>query len=149
MPGVTTAPARRLLLDTNVVVGALLWRGPPWQLMEVAIEGGIELSCSPILIAELEQTLGYPKFARRLALLQAEVAGLVRQYQAVTTLVDAPSAPPRVVPGDRDDDHVVAAALAARADLIVSGDQHLLGLGEYEGIAIVTVRQALDRLGVS
>ena len=44
---------RRLLLDTNVVVGALLWSGPPLALMQQAVEEGIELVTSPALMAEL------------------------------------------------------------------------------------------------
>jgi predicted nucleic acid-binding protein len=50
------------------------------------------------------------------------------------------------VPGDADDDHVIAAAVAARAALIVSGDRHLLSLGSHQGIAIVTASQALERI---
>jgi putative PIN family toxin of toxin-antitoxin system len=148
MAATAAAPARRLLLDTNVVVGALLWRGPPWRLMEMAVEEGLELVGSPALMVELQHTLSYPKFAGRLALLQADVATLMNQYQAITTLAD-PADVPRVVPGDTDDDHVIAAAVAARVDLIVSGDRHLLTLGSHEGIAIVTVRQALERLGAT
>ena len=148
MAGVAPAPVGRLLLDTNVVVGALLWRGPPWRLMAAAVEDGIELVASPALFAELQHTLSYPKFADRLALLQADVATLMNRYQAITTLVE-PADVPRVVSGDADDDHVIAAAVAARAELIVSGDRHLLGVGIHAGVAIVTVRQALERLGAA
>jgi hypothetical protein len=59
----------------------------------------------------------------------------------------APQAVPRVVSSDPDDDHVLAAALAACADLIASGDRRdLLPLGSYEGIPIITAREALQRL---
>jgi uncharacterized protein len=52
-----------------------------------------------------------------------------------------------VVPSDPDDDHVLAAALAGAADLIASCDQRdLLPLGSYAGIAIVTAREAMERL---
>jgi predicted nucleic acid-binding protein len=54
-----------------------------------------------------------------------------------------PAATPRVVADDPDDDHVIAAAIAAQADLIVSGDRHLLTLGAHAGIPIVTPAQAL------
>ena len=55
-----------------------------------------------------------------------------------------PAHVPRVVPQDADDDHVLACALAARANLIVSGDKHLLGLGgSYQGIRIVQPTEAV------
>lgn len=148
MATTVTASMRRLLLDTNVVVGALLWRGPPWQLMEAAVQDGLELIGSPALIAELRHTLDYPKFARQLTLLQTDVTTLMNRYQAVAVLVE-PAEVPRVVPSDADDDHVIAAAVTAWVDLIVSGDRHLLALGSHQDIPIVTVRQALDRMGVA
>jgi predicted nucleic acid-binding protein len=54
---------------------------------------------------------------------------------------------PRVVPTDPDDDHVLAAALVGAADIVASGDKRdLLPLGFYEGIPIVTAREAVERL---
>lgn len=54
---------------------------------------------------------------------------------------------PRVVAGDADDDHVIAAAVAAKAELIVTGDRrHLLPIGSHQDIAIVTAREVADRI---
>ena len=72
---------------------------------------------------------------------------VLADYVQAIELVE-PSSVPRVVPGDADDDQVPAAALAARAELIVSGDRrHVLPIGSYEGIAIVEAAEALRRLG--
>lgn len=57
----------RLVLDTNVVVAGLLWLGPPRRLIDQAIERRFELCSSTVLIDELTRTLGYPKFAQRMA----------------------------------------------------------------------------------
>jgi predicted nucleic acid-binding protein len=55
-----------------------------------------------------------------------------------------------VIPSDVDDDQVIAAAVAAAADRIVSADRkHLLPIGSHQGIAIVTVVQALATLGAA
>lgn len=64
-------------------------------------------------------------------------------------MVVAPTIVPPVVSTDPDDDHVLAAALTSAADLIVSGDKRdLLPLGSYQGMPIITAREALDRLGL-
>jgi putative PIN family toxin of toxin-antitoxin system len=136
----------RLVLDTNVVVAGLLWNGPPRRLLEAAIAGEVELFSSAVLLDELAHTLGYAKFAGRLEVFGTSIAALVAQYTALVSLV-APVSVPRIVANDADDDHVIAAAVAARAELIVTGDRkHLLPIGSHQGIAIVTAREVANRL---
>lgn len=139
----------RLVLDTNVVVAGLLWRGPPRYLLELALEGsGVELFSSSVLIDELAHTLSYAKFATRVQGFGISVEALVAQYTTLVTLV-TPLTVTRVVPNDADDDHVIAAAVAARAAIIVTGDRkHLLPIGSHRGIAIVTARELIDRIAV-
>jgi len=71
-----------------------------------------------------------------------------RQYATLVSLV-TPATAPRTVVNDADDDHVIAAAVVARAELIVTGDRkHLLPIGSHQGIAIVTAREAVEQLTV-
>ena len=71
---------------------------------------------------------------------------MLHHYQGFSRVV-LPRSIQRIVPNDPDDDQVLAAAVAARADLIVSGDRHLLGLGgHHEGIPIVTAAEAIGRI---
>ncbi len=138
----------RLVLDTNIVVAGLLWNGPPRRLIELAIEGeAVELFSSPVLLDELAHTLGYSKFDKRIEAFGTSIAALVTQYTALVSLV-VPASVPRIVANDADDDHVIAAAVAARAELIVTGDRkHLLPVGSHQGIAIVTAREVVERIG--
>lgn len=137
----------RLVLDTNIVVAALLWAGRPRHLLDRAIDDeSLELYSTPVLIDELIHTLQYPKFSRRIGLYATTPAVLVAQYAALVTLL-SPTQVPRIVEQDADDDHVIAAAVAARAELIVTGDRrHLLPIGSHQGIAIVTTAEALRRI---
>lgn len=149
MPRQARSGPLRLLLDTNVVVAGLLWNGPPRSLIEYAIDGvAVELFSSPELLEELRQTLSYPKFAARLEHAGASVQSLVESYRDIVFLV-VPKTVPRIVMNDADDDHVLAAALAARVEFIVSGDRrHLLSLGSYQGIGIVTVSDIVSLIGM-
>jgi len=136
----------RLVLDTNVVAAGFLWQGPPHRLVQRALDGAIDLAVSPALLVELEGILQRKKFAPRLAKQALSVAGLILRYAELAQLVQPASIAP-VVLADPDDDHVLACALAAQADLIVSGDTHLLDLKTYQGIPIVRAAEALRRIG--
>lgn len=136
----------RIVLDTNVVFSALLWRGTPFRLLEaVQQRPSIQLYSSTALLEELTDVLTRPSATQRLALIDKTVATVLADYVEVIELV-APIEVPRVVPGDVDDDQVVAAAVAAQADLLVSGDRkHLLPLGSHAGIPIVNAAEALQK----
>ena len=134
----------RWVLDTNVVVSALLWAGPPQRLLGKALDATITLYSSPALIEELARTLQYAKLAQRIEQAGTTPAMLVAEYTALVTLV-SPTQVLRVVERDPDDDQVIAAAIAANADVIVSGDKDLHALGTaYQGIAILTPAQAVQ-----
>lgn len=139
----------RLVLDTNVVVAGLLWHGAPRRLIDLAIDDeSILLYSSPVLIEELANTLGYQRFVKRIALFDTSIAALVAQYEAMVTLV-SPTHTPRVVASDPDDDHVIACAVAAKAESIISGDKHLLTIKFYQNISILSPADALGFIEVN
>lgn len=135
----------RVVLDTNVAVAGLLWRGTPYALLGHAIEGRLQCFASAPLIEELERVLGYDKLAGRLASLNTTIAELVGDYLELVELVVVADIAP-AVSADPDDDALLATALSADAQLIITGDAHLLNLKHYQGIAIVTVTEGLHRL---
>lgn len=134
----------RLVIDTNVAVSGLLWLGNPGRLLEAAALGRVTLYTSPALLAELATTLATPKLAQPIVRSGMTLPNLLARYTNVAIVVQ-PASVPRVVPNDPDDDQIIATAMEAHADLIVSGDKDLHELGsQYQGIAIVTPAQAVQ-----
>ncbi len=132
----------RLVLDTNVVVSGLIWGGPPRGLLDLGRRGRVVLFSSGVLLDELARVLERDKFAALLASRDVTPAFLMRRYGMLATLVK-PTRITRTVPADADDDHVIAAALAARADAIATGDGDLLGLDPWQGIRILPPTEVL------
>ena len=134
-----------LVLDTNTVVSALLWQGPPHQLILLSSTLPLLFFSSPVLLDELEEVLDYPKLAKIVAATRLTPNQLRQRYQRIVTVVEPTVLPPAVL-ADPDDDHVIACAVAAKADLIVSGDSHLLALKRHLDIPILRVSDAIIRL---
>lgn len=136
----------RLVLDTNVVVSAVVWGGVPYQLLQAATAGTVDLYTSPFLLDELRGVLARPHLTERLVRQRSNVDQAVEFYARLCHSVQ-PQHTPRVVLHDKDDDHVVAAAVEAQAHLIVSGDKHLLQLKESINIPVLKAGQALQLIG--
>ena len=135
----------RLVLDTGVVFSGLLWRGTTYQLLTSLRQSSeVKLSSSVTLFAELADVLSRPTSARRLSLVGRTTKDVLEDYAGIVEFV-APAAISRTST-DPDDDAVLACALAAQADLIVSGDPDLLNLKNYQRIPIVSPAEALQRL---
>ena len=134
----------RLVLDTNVLVSAFLWRGLPGRLIELAGEREIQVYTSRALLDELSATLAKKKLAKYVAATGLSVGQMLVAFKRLATAVTSRQLDERVS-RDVDDDAVLACALAARAELIVSGDDDLLVLGSFKDIAIVSVASAVQR----
>lgn len=133
----------RVVADTNTVISGLLWEGgPPRQLIDIALAGRIELYTSAFLLDELAEVLGRAKFSHKLSASSLSAEQLVWRYARLAKRV-RPVAVVQVIRGDPDDDHVLACALAAEAEMIISGDRHLRALGDYRGIRIVNPAAAI------
>lgn len=133
------------MLDTNVLVSAWLWHGPPHALLQRARDGSDSLILSVELIEEFTAVIARPKFRmilERTGSLRTEVADELRRMGELVV------APPLEHPvcRDPDDDHLLALARAARADLLVTGDDDLLTLGAFDTIPVLPPAAALARL---
>ena len=137
----------RVVLDNNILISALIWRGLPRRVLDEGLELGWQFYTSPALFDELERVLSYPHLAQAIFKKQQTPGAILSLIREVLRAVQAPVLTSKVC-RDPDDDAVLACAKAANADFIVSGDQDLLVLQAFEGIQIVTAAQALARLRV-
>lgn len=134
----------RIVLDTNVLVSALISIGtPPALLYEAWVQGEFQLITSRAQIQELTRVLAYERLRPYIDSADAET--LVETIDAVAAVVESP--PEMGIAVDPDDNVILATAIAGQAELIVTGDKsHLLSLGHVEGIPIITPREAIRRL---
>lgn len=134
----------RLVLDTNLLVSAVLGEGHPRTLLRSCIDGAHKLLGSPATIGEFSEVLARPKFRMTGEEVARAVAVLVQTAELVET-----SSRLAVVTADPDDDRFLELAVDGKADLLVSGDRHVLDLQEFAGIPIVRAADAVKRLGLA
>jgi len=131
----------RVVADTNILISAFLFGGLPSSFIDMGLAGAFRLVTSRPLLNELEEKLRV-RFAIPETKAQAFLYLLTQNAQVVD-----PGFVLNAVPDDPDDNRVLECAVEGNADFIVSGDKHLLRLGSYEHITILTVRQFLETAG--
>lgn len=126
----------RAVLDTNVLISGLLWHGPPHVLVERARAGSWTIVSSSMILGEFSSVIRRRKFKKILARSRTDLERTLRELWRLAEIVE-PLSPVPSVSRDPADDIVLATAVAARCDLIVSGDDDLLSLRVHDGIPIV------------
>ena len=132
----------RVVLDTNVLISAVLFGGKPRDVFRLAIQGRIDAFTSPTLNREFREVLSRPKFK-----LTAEDCFLIYKEIETVIMMVFPKISVTVIRSDTDDNAVLECALEARANTIVSGDPHLLDLAEFKDTEIVTPAAFLQNSG--
>jgi len=130
----------KAILDTNVLISAYVFPGgTPEAVYRLALEGRLEIGTSLTLLAELGRVLG-----QKFGWIPDRVEAAVAQVARIAAVVE-PGETVRVVTADPADDRVLEAARAFGADVIVSGDRHLLDLGTWSGIEIISPAELVAR----
>lgn len=137
----------RVVLDTVVLVRALLNKHSSCGRLVFRYSQGLELVSSPALLSEVVAVLNRPEIVRKSPLFKGvemrQVLDLIGK--AITIEPDTPV----VFERDPKDAMLLELALASKAGYLVSEDKDLLSLGQYEGTRIVTCNQLLDLLSSS
>ena len=128
--------------DTNILLSGIGWRGSPYHCLELARHGSIEgLTCSGIL-----DELG-EKLATKLNFSLSETTDIIADLLGFLGVVKITNTL-KAIPADSEDDKVIECAVVGEATYIVTGDRrHLLPLGSYQGILIVTAADFLTQFG--
>jgi putative PIN family toxin of toxin-antitoxin system len=132
----------RVVADTNVFISALMFGGLPGRFLDLALRRRFTLLTSKMLLDELDD-----KLRGKFAVSERDALAIREKLEGNAEGVE-PDFELNAVPDDPDDNRVLECAIAGKADFIVSGDRHLLRIGNYAGIAIVTVRQFLETAGL-
>jgi putative PIN family toxin of toxin-antitoxin system len=132
----------RVVADTNVFISAFMFGGLPGKILDLALRGKFTLVTSSSLLDELDE-----KLRGKFAVSERDALAIRAKLEDSANVVE-PDFELNAVPDDPDDNRVLECAVAGKAEFIVSGDRHLLRIGCYEEIAIITVRQFIETSGL-
>jgi putative PIN family toxin of toxin-antitoxin system len=132
----------KIVIDTNVAISGLLWHGPPNHILKWARDGIVRILACEGTNAELKRVIEYERFAERLSALGMTPEEVFAYFVNLALFVPSPKRIPKKIIQDPFDNFFLALAMENKAHLIVSGDNHLLELKEYNHIQIVTPAEA-------
>ena len=140
----------RAVLDTNVLIAGLArldaWASVPAEILRQWLDDAFELIVSPDILAELDRTWSKPYFRSRRSL--PHVARAESAVRALARVVSPTTTVSGVAPHAADD-LVLAAAVSAGADYLVTGDKRFLAVGSYASVPILSPRAFLDVLDMA
>lgn len=131
----------RVVLDTNILISGILWEGNEAGLIQLCMDEVFENFTSIAILNELERALNYEKFK----LTEDEIEHSVYLVTLFSSIVQ-PDIKIDKIKKDTSDNMFLECAVASNSQYIISGDSHLLDLGEFEGIKIIRTKEMLNLL---
>jgi len=130
----------KVVLDTNVFISALFWKGAPYQIFKRILEGAILNFISPQILEELKERL-LKKFK-----LPPEKVKEFLEIIVFNSQIVYPKKKVNIVKKDPEDNKILECALEAKASFVISGDGHLLEIKKYKGIKIISPKEFLSKI---
>lgn len=129
---------KRVVLDTNVIISGFLWKGNENKVLEYCLNDKFHLLTSDFILREVRRVLSNkfhlePRRIQRYTEELTKVSTILQTAGIITILKDDPS-----------DNFIIETAILGNADLIVTGDKHLLKLERYENITILNASSIID-----
>lgn len=121
----------KVVFDTNIYISAFLKSGFSREIFNLALDGKIKLFCSESILLELER-----KLREKFQVKEPEIQLFISTVSQIAKIIQ-PSYKLNIVKADSKDNIILECALAAKANLIVSFDKHLLKIKKYQKIGIV------------
>jgi len=131
----------KVVLDTNILISAIVFGGKPRQVLEAAIKGKIQLLLTEEIIEEMKGVLEGKKFQY-----PKKISDLIFHEMEALAEIVKPKERLAVIKKDPEDNRVLECAVESQADYIVSGDLHLLEIEEFQGTKILMPGEFLDIL---
>lgn len=128
----------KAVLDTNIIISALFWKGLPCEIVKSGIGGEFQMITSEEILMEIKG-----KLESKFNAPQDKINELIKII-LVNSFVVIPTCEIKAVKIDPNDDKIIECAIAGEAHFIVSGDKHLLDLKQYKYIKIANSQEFLE-----
>jgi putative PIN family toxin of toxin-antitoxin system len=130
----------RVVLDTNILISGIFWRGNPYKILRMCLQNELSLIISPAILEELQDVL---RTEKKFKLKENDILLYMRLLLSHSALVE-PVKTIDVIKDDPEDNMILECAAEGKVDYVISGDRHLLSLNEYGGIKILSAREFLQ-----
>ncbi len=127
----------KITIDTNVLISGSLWTGASAKILERVENKEIELILSKDIIEELSKVLNYDEIKSKIKDKNLEIRRSVEKIISISTIIE-PLEELNIVKEDPDDNKILECAFEGKVDFIITKDNHLLKINEFQGIKIIT-----------
>ena len=130
----------KVVLDTNIYLSAILFGGKPRKIISLAKDKKIDVIVSPKILLEVSNKL-HSKFGWN----EEQVKQVIKAIGKIASVVE-PSKKLVIVKSDPSDNKILECAVDSKATFIVTGDKHLLDIGKYKKITILSPEKFLNKV---
>ena len=129
----------KLVLDTNIFISAFYWGGNSQKIIDRVIEGIDELYISEEIINEISEVMARPKFKTERKTIDGYIKTIIKSGKIIKI-----EGKLKGICRDKDDDDKLECAIISNADFLITGDEDILILKNYENVKIITQKEYLD-----